>query len=410
MINFEKIRADFPMLQGKQMHGHPLVYLDSAATTFKPKVVLDAIGRYYTDMTANAHRGDYDLSHDVDEAYEGVRAKVARFLNAPDVREIVFTSGASGSLNLVAYGLGEFWLKPGDEVLLTEAEHASNVLPWFKVTKDKKASIGFIPLDGEGRLTPENVKLALTPQTKVVSIAHVTNVMGYIADIKAIAEIVHAHGALLVVDGAQSVPHMKTDVQALDIDFLAFSGHKMLGPTGVGVLYGRYDLLLKMPPFLMGGGMSTRFDTCGEVVLALPPHKFEAGTPPIEGVIGLGAAVDYLSELGLDEIHAYEGELRRYAIEKLKKLDNVILYNEHAEAGIITFNIKDVFAQDAASLFNTYGIAVRAGQHCAKILMDYLGTVATVRASINFYNTKADIDRFVDVCAKGGEFLDAFFL
>ena len=410
MINYAKIKADFPMLQDKQMHGHPLVYLDSAATTLKPKQVLEAISKYYLEMTANAHRGDYDLSHDVDEAYEGVRGKMAKFLNAKDVREIVFTSGASGSLNLVAYGLGEAWLQAGDEVLLTEAEHASNVLPWFKVTKEKNASIGFIPLDHEGRLTVENVKRALTPKTKVVSIAHVTNVMGYVADIAAIAKVVHAHGALLVVDGAQSVPHMATDVQAMDCDFLAFSGHKMVGPTGVGVLYGKYEWLLKMPPFLMGGGMSTRFDTCGEVVLALPPHKFEAGTPPIEGVIGLGAAVDYLASLGMDEIHAHETEIRRYAIEKLKKLDNVILYNEHAEGGIITFNIKDVFAQDAASLFNTYGIAVRAGQHCAKILMDYLGTVATVRASIYFYTTPADIDRFVEVCAKGSEFLDAYFV
>ena len=406
MINVEEIRRDFPMLK-QTMQGQPLVYLDNAATTFKPQCVIDAVTNYYTNFTANCHRGDYDLSHDVDVAYEGVRSKVAKFINCLD-KEVAFTSGASESLNIVAHGVGQ-WLKEGDEILLNEAEHASNILPWFMVAQEKKAIIKYIPLDEEGRLTVENVKKTITDKTKVISLAHVTNVLAFTIDVKEISKIAHEVGAYVVVDGAQSIAHMEVDVKDLDCDFYCFSAHKMLGPTGVGVLYGKYDLLEKMNPLMMGGGMNSRFYSCGDYSLHHAPSKFEAGTPNIEGVIGFGAAIDYLSKIGMKNIHEYEHKLKEYAIAKLKEIPNIIIYNENSESGVITFNNENIFAQDLATHFNSYGIAVRAGQHCAKILMNYLGTVATVRASISFYNTKEEVDKFIEVCKKGDEYLNAFF-
>ena len=390
------------------MQGHPLVYLDNAATTFKPKAVIDAMVEYYSEYCANAHRGDYDLTHIVDTKFDEARETVARFINA-ERREVVFTSGTSMSLNMVAYGYGAKYIKKGDEILLTQAEHASNVLPWFKVAEMTGATIGYVPLDHEGRLTPESLEKVITNKTKVVSVAHVTNVLGFTVDVKALAKIAHAHGAIIVVDGAQSVPHIKTDVKDLDCDFLAFSGHKMCGPTGIGVLYGKYDLLVKTDPFMTGGGMNARFDMCGEVAYMQPPIKFEAGTQNIDGVLGLAAAIKYLESIGMENIVAHEHELRRYAIEKLKKLDNIIIYNENAEAGIITFNIKGVFGQDAATFLNSKGIAVRSGNHCAKILLTFLKTSNTLRASFYLYNTKEEVDAFVEACKKGGDFLDAYF-
>lgn len=407
MINYKQFLVDFPMLN-KTMQNHRLVYLDNAATSFKPTVVLDAIRDYYENYCANTHRGDYDIAHFADVNYDKARQTVADFINA-DKNEVVFTAGTSMSINMIAYGYGMKFLKPGDEILLTEAEHASNVLPWFTVAKETGCTIRYIPLTKEGRLTPENVEKAMSEKTKIVAIAQVTNVLGYVVDIKTISKIVHKHGALIMVDGAQSVPHIKVDVKDLDCDFLSFSGHKMCGPTGIGVMYGKYELLKVMEPLMSGGGMNARFNTCGEVTLLLPPAKFEAGTQNIEGAIGLAAAIKYLDKIGMDNIEKYEKGLRDYAISKLKELDNVILYNETAESGIITFNIKDVFAQDAATYLNSRGVCVRSGQHCAKILMDFLGTVATVRASLYFYNTKEDIDVFVDACKKAGDFLDAYF-
>lgn len=407
MINYKQFLVDFPMLN-KTMQNHRLVYLDNAATSFKPTVVLDAIRDYYENYCANTHRGDYDIAHFADVNYDKARQTVADFINA-DKNEVVFTAGTSMSINMIAYGYGMKFLKLGDEILLTEAEHASNVLPWFTVAKETGCTIRYIPLTKEGRLTPENVEKAMSKKTKIVAIAQVTNVLGYVVDIKTISKIVHKHGALIMVDGAQSVPHIKVDVKDLDCDFLSFSGHKMCGPTGIGVMYGKYELLKVMEPLMSGGGMNARFNTCGEVTLLLPPAKFEAGTQNIEGAIGLAAAIKYLDKIGMDNIEKYEKELRDYAISKLKELDNVILYNETAESGIITFNIKNVFAQDAATYLNSRGVCVRSGQHCAKILMDFLGTVATVRASLYFYNTKEDIDVFVDACKKAGDFLDAYF-
>lgn len=408
-MDIEKIRSAFPMLSPhKMMQNHPMIYLDNASTTFKPECVIKAMDDYYRNESVNAHRGDYDLAHQVDTKYEEARQIVADFIHAKK-EEIVFTSGTSMSLNLVAYGYGNKFLHAGDEVLLTQAEHASNVLPWFKVAETTGCSIGYIPLDAEGRLTPENVAKAITSKTKVISIAQVTNVLGFFVDIKAICKIAHAHGIIVVVDGAQSVPHQKTDVVDLDCDFLAFSGHKMCGPTGIGVLYGRYDLLKQMDPLMSGGGMNARFDMCGDVSLLLPPQKFEAGTQNIAGVFGLAAAVQYLESIGMENIQKREEMLRQYAMKKLQYVEGLTIYNAHAESGIITMNKEGVFAQDLATYLNSRGICVRSGQHCAKILMDFLQCYATVRVSLYFYNTEEEIDALVEACQKGGDFLDAYF-
>lgn len=408
-LNPYKLRQDFPMFQnGVKMQGKPLVFLDNASTTFKPYAVEKAVNEYFETMTANSHRGDYDLCYNIDVRIDEAREALARFINA-EKKEIVFTSGTSMSINLIAYGYGTKYLTKDDEILITQAEHASNVLPWFKVGEMTGCKINYIPLNNEGKLVPENLKKVISKKTKIIAVAHVTNVLGFIVDIKEIARIAHEYGAIVVCDGAQSVPHMPTDVKDLDVDFLSFSGHKMIGPTGIGILYGKYELLEKTNPFMTGGGMNAKFDMCGDVTYLAPPAKFEAGTQNIEGIFGLRAAVEYLSNVGMENIREYEADLRKYAIEKLKSNDKVILYNETAESGIITFNIKDVFAQDEATYLNSQGIACRSGQHCAKVLLDYLGEVATVRASIYFYNTKEDIDIFVSALEKGGDFLDAYF-
>ncbi len=408
MINVDQIRKDFPMLNGRTMQGHPLIYLDNGATTLKPQIVIDKIVDYLSHYSANAHRGDYDLSHEVDVAYEHAREIAKQFINAKQKEEIVFTSGTTDSLNLVAYGYARVHLKKGDEILLTVSEHASNTLPWFDVAREIGASIQYIELDEEGRVTLDNVKKAISDKTKMICIAQVTNVLGFNAPMKEICAYAHERGIVVSVDGAQSVPHQKTDVQDTDIDFLSFSGHKMCGPTGVGILYGKYELLSMMKPTRLGGGSNSRYNSCGVVTLKNPPYRFEAGTPHIEGAIGLGAAMEYLMNIGMDNIYQYEKELRDYCIQQLKQLDNVEIYNEKSH-GAIAFNIKGVFSQDAASLFNTYGIAIRAGQHCAKILDEFLEVTSTCRVSFYFYNTYEEIDRFIEVVKKGDDFLDAFF-
>lgn len=410
MIDPMKIREDFPMFVNKvTMQGQPIDWLDNASTTFKPYSVEKAVCSYYESHTSNSHRGDYDLCFQMDEKILEVRGKVAAFLNA-DPTEIVFTSGTTNSINLVAFGYGAKYLKPDDEILITQAEHASNVLPWFKVAEMTGCKIGYIPLEKDGRLTSESLQKVINPHVKLVCIAHVTNVLGYIAPLKEIAAICHQNGALLVADGPQSVPHIKTDVKELDVDFLSFSGHKMLGPTGIGVLYGKFMLLQKTDPFMTGGGMNAKFDMCGDVNYLQPPLRFEAGTQNLEGIVGLGAAIDYLNKVGLDEIQAHEAMLKRYCVEELRKTGAVTIYNPLSEAGIVAFNVDGVFAQDAATYFNSKGIAVRSGQHCAKILIDFLQTVATLRASFYLYTTKEDIDRLVDAvktCKEG--YLNAYF-
>ncbi len=396
MFDVGKIRKDFPMLMNHEDTKNPSIYFDNAATTYKPQAVIDAVMSYYTKKSVNIHRGDYDLSYQVSSEYESARATIAKFINA-EARELVFTSGASASLNLVAYGWGRKYLKPGDVVLSTEAEHASNILPWFKTVEETQAILEFIPLTKDGKLTVENFKKVMNEKVKVVTIASVTNVLGYIVPIKEIVDISHEYGAIVVVDGAQSVPHIATDVKALDIDFLAFSAHKMVGPTGVGALYGKFELLQQTDPFILGGGSNARFDICGNILLKNPPYKFEAGTPAIEAVLGFEAAVKYLDQIGMDHIHKYEQDLKNYLVEQLKTMEHIELYNPDTDTGIITFNAKGIFAQDAASYINANHVFVRAGNHCAKILMELLQTSETIRASLYFYNTKEEVDHFIEV-------------
>lgn len=404
-----QLRHDFPMYEehDSKFKGLPLVYLDNSATTFKPYPVIDAVNHYYKDITANTRRGDYSLAHEADLALENARKTVAAFLNAQE-EEICFTSGDTMGMNEVAYGLLPF-LKEGDEILLSMEEHASNVLPWFNVAKITKAVIRYIPFDENGRLTVENFKKSLTDRTKVVSLASVSNVLGYALPVKEFVALAHQKGAIYIDDAAQSVPHMKIDVKDSDVDFLAFSGHKMVGPTGTGVLYGKKEILEKISPTFYGGEMNARFDSTGYLSLDDLPYRLEAGTQNVAGILGLAKACQYLENIGFDKIHEHELHLRRMAVEGLKKNGNAILYNEDADSGIVTFNIKDVFAQDVATYLSSKGVFVRSGQHCAKILPEYLKTQGTVRASFYLYNTEEDVKAFVKACSTAEDFLDAFF-
>ena len=394
MFDVNRIRNDFPMFKNNPN----LIYFDSAATSFKPQCVIDKVSEYYERFNTSIHRGDYDLSVSISKEYDDTREVVRHFLNAPDKKCIVFTNGASSSLNLVAYGWGQKYLKKGDVILTTEAEHASNILPWFKVAEVTGAIIKYIPLNDDATFNLDNYKKCFEdPNIKVVTMTQVSNVMGYVYPIKEISKIAHEHGAIVNVDGAQSVPHIKVDVSDLDVDFLSFSSHKMCGPAGIGVLYGKYELLQASDPFMLGGGSNARFDICGNILLKNAPDKFEAGTPDIEGVLGLNAAIKYLESIGMDNIENYGKELTKYFIDKLSKLDNVDIYNKESEAGIVTFNMKGIFAQDAASYFNKNSIAVRSGNHCAKILINVIGVSESIRASMYFYNTKQEVDKFIEI-------------
>lgn len=394
MFDVNKVRNDFPMFKNNPN----LIYFDSAATSFKPQCVIDRVKEYYEKFNTSIHRGDYDLSVSISKEYDDTREIVRHFLNASDKKCIVFTNGASSSLNLVAYGWGQKYLKKGDVILTTEAEHASNILPWFKVAEVTGATIEYIPLNADATFNMDNyIKCFKNKNIKVVTMTQVSNVMGYVYPIKEITKIAHEHGAIVNVDGAQSVPHIKVDVTDLDIDFLSFSSHKMCGPAGIGVLYGKYDLLQASDPFMLGGGSNARFDICGNILLKNAPDKFEAGTPDIEGVLGLNSAIKYLESIGMENIESYGKELTHYFIEQLSKLDNVEIYNKDSEAGIVTFNMKGIFAQDAASYFNKNGIAVRSGNHCAKILINVIGVSESIRASMYFYNTKQEVDKFIEV-------------
>ena len=384
-MNVEK---DFKMLNKS------LIYFDNGATTFKPNSVVESIVDYYTNYTANAHRGDYDISYEVDTKYESVRDKVKDFINAKRKEEIVFTSGTTQSLNMIINGFFTDYLNDGDEVLLTKAEHASNILPWFNIKKDIK--IKYIELDND-LLTMENVIKSITPKTKVISIAHITNVIGDVRPIKEITNYAHKHNILVVLDAAQSIPHMKVDVVDLDVDFLGFSGHKMCGPTGIGVLYGKYELLDKLKPQNVGGGMNNDFESNKTYNYKKLPYRLEAGTPNIEGVIGLGAAIDYINNIGIENISEYVSNLRKYAISKMEVLNNIDIYNKDIKSSTIIFNVKNVHSQDTATYLNKNGICVRAGNHCAKILKEEIGVSNTCRISLYFYNTKEDIDKLVKV-------------
>ncbi len=384
-------REDFPFLFNN------IIYLDNGATTLKPLSVVKKIEEYYTEYTANAHRGDYKTSLKVDTEYELARNKVQKFINAKSRKEIVFTSGATESLNYIATGFFSNILEPGDEILITKSEHASNVLPWFRLAKELNLKVNYIPLDSNYYVTLENVQKSITKDTKVISLAMVTNVIGDLRPIKEIAKMAHEVGAFLVVDGAQSVPHMKTDVQDLDCDFLAFSGHKLCGPTGIGVLYGKEELLQNMEPVNLGGGMNESFDNINEVYLKDLPTRLEAGTPNIAGAIGLGAAIDYLTNLGMDNIYAHERELRNYLVNKLVNLKHIDIINLESDTGIVAFNVDGIFSQDVAVYLDKYNICVRAGNHCAKVLKDAIGVKNTCRISLYLYNTKEEIDRLVEL-------------
>ena len=373
-----------------------IIYLDNGATSLKPRCIADSISNYYNNYSANAHRGDYDLSLEVDNKYEGTRTLVKEFINAKKNKEIIFTSGATDSLNKIIFGYFRNYLKENDEVLITNSEHASNVLPWFELKDEINIKINYIPLTNL-EVTLDNVKNSITDKTKVISIAHITNVVGDIRPIKEIIKYAHSKNILVIIDGAQSVAHTKIDVQDLDIDFLAFSAHKMLGPTGVGVIYGKEELLNNIKPIIFGGGMNASFQFDGTRVYNEIPSLLEAGTPNIAGVIGLSEAIKYLNSIGMDNISNYEKDLKKYAVNKLKEVKDIIIYNENSESGIITFNIKDIFAQDLAIYLNKYNICVRAGNHCAKILKDDLGIKNTCRISLYFYNTKEEIDYLVNV-------------
>tara|TARA_Y100000310_G_scaffold341089_1_gene439067 strand:- start:7720 stop:8931 length:1212 start_codon:yes stop_codon:yes gene_type:complete len=393
-MNIEKIRKDFPILDVK-VHGKPLVYLDSAATSQKPKVVIDAVKDYYENYNANIHRSIHKLGEEATKAYEEAHKKVSDFINA-DFEEVIFTKSTTESLNLLAYSLTNN-LKEGDEIVISVAEHHSNFVPWQQLALKKNLKLKFIEINKDGTLNEESIKESITEKTKIVSVTHVSNVLGTVNDVKEIAKIAHENNALLIVDAAQSVPHMKVDVKDLGADFLAFSGHKMLGPTGIGVLYGKKELLEKMDPFLYGGEMikevtfeNTKFNDL--------PWKFEAGTMNIAQGIGLGAAIDYLNQIGMENIENYEKELVKYAMEKLSEIKEVEIYGPSADkrSGLIAFNIKGVHAHDTAQILDGEGIAVRAGHHCAMPLASKLGIAASARASFYLYNTKEEVDKLIE--------------
>ena len=384
-------RKDFPMLT------KDIIYFDNGATTLKPYAVIDKIVDYYENYSANAHRGDYDISLKVDMAYENTRELVKKFINARYTKEIIFTSGATQSLNMIANGFFSQYLEPDDEIIITKSEHASNVIPWFNLVQKCQAKIKYVELDNNHKVTLSNLQKQITSKTKVISLAAITNVVGDIRPIKEICQIAHQKNIFVVVDGAQSVPHSLTDVQELDCDFLAFSAHKMCGPTGVGVLYGKIELLEHMVPQNFGGGMNETFDNEDSVFLKELPTRLEAGTPNIAGVIGLGAAIEYLQDIGINKIASYEKELKSYFIEKLKLIPHIKLINPDSDSGIIAFNVDGIFSQDVACYLNKYHICVRAGNHCAKILKDEVGVTNTCRISLYFYNTKDEIDYVIEL-------------
>ncbi|MDD9782250.1 cysteine desulfurase [Priestia megaterium] len=401
-MNISDIRKQFPILD-QEVNGSPLVYLDSAATSQKPLAVIEAIEKYYKEYNSNVHRGVHTLGTRATDGYEGAREKVRKFINAKSTEEIIFTRGTTTALNTVAASYGRANLKPGDEIVITYMEHHSNIIPWQQVAKETGATLKYISLTEDHALSLEEVKSTITSNTKIVSIMQVSNVLGTINPVKEIAEIAHANGAVMVVDGAQSTPHMKVDVQDLDCDFFAFSGHKMGGPTGIGALYGKKELLEKMEPIEFGGEMID-FVNLYESTWKELPWKFEGGTPIIAGAIGLGAAIDFLEEVGLDNIQAHEHKLAQYALDRLSQVDGITIYGPKERAGVVTFNIKDVHPHDVATVVDADGIAIRAGHHCAQPLMKYLNVSSTARASFYLYNTEEEVDKLVSSLIKTKEY------
>lgn len=385
-------REDFSILKDSNV-----VYFDNGATTLKPDMVRQSIDDYYNKYTSNIHRGDYSNSLKVSELYEECRDKVRDYINANHSSEIIFTSGTTASLNDIVFGYFKNKLNRGDEVIISEAEHASNVLPWFVLEKELGIVVKYVSLDANNEVTIDNLKKTITSKTKVVSLAHVTNVIGDVRDIKNISRLCHDNNMLLVVDAAQSIAHIPVDVQDMDIDFMAFSGHKMYGPTGIGVLYGKFNLLQELVPRNYGGDMNAIFKRDGYMELKDLPSRLEAGTPNIEGVMGLSACIDYINSIGIDKISKYEHELRDYLLSRLKELDFISIYNENNYSTIVAFNIKGVFSQDTAIYLDKYNICVRAGNHCAKILKDVFNIANTCRISLSFYNTRNEVDLLINV-------------
>ena len=390
-MNINEIKKDFPLLENRD-----IAYLDSGATTQKPIQVIKAVEEFYEKNNANPHRGAYTLSIEATEVYENTRTKIAEFINAKHREEIIFSKNATESLNLISYSYGMDNLKKDDEVVISIMEHHSNLVPWQKMTKATGSKLNYMYINEKFELSDEEIESKITDKTKIVGIAHVSNVLGTINNVKKIIKYAHKKGAIVIVDASQSIPHMKIDVQDLDADFVVFSGHKMFAPLGIGVLYGKEKLLNKMKPIIFGGGMNSSFESDHSRVYNEIPHKFEAGTPNIAGVIAFGEIVKYLNKIGINNIHKHEVELKKYALEKLKSVKDIIIYNETSESGIIAINIKDIFAQDLAIYLNKYNICVRAGNHCAKILKDDLKIKNTCRISFYFYNTFEEIDKLVE--------------
>lgn len=401
-MNFKK---EFPILQERKIS-----YLDSGATTQKPQCVIDAIESYYKECNANPHRGAYSLSIEATEKYESTREKVAKFINAKNREEIIFSKNATESLNLIAYSYGLDNLKKDDEVVLSIMEHHSNLVPWQYVTKKTNSKLKFMYINKEYELSKEEIESKITDKTKVVGITHVSNVLGTINNVKEIIKYAHKKGAVVIVDASQSIPHMKIDVQDLNADFLVFSGHKMFAPLGIGVLYGKKELLNKMPPFLMGGDM-IEYVYEQNTTFAPLPNKFEAGTQNAEGVIGLGAAIDYIEKIGYKEIRNVEETITKYAVNELSKLDFLELYiTPHAEnhSSVISFNIKGIHPHDVASILDSNGVCVRSGNHCAQPLLRYLEMDSTCRASFSVYNTKEDVDNLVEALKKAYKMFEKY--
>jgi cysteine desulfurase/selenocysteine lyase len=405
MLDVAAVRADFPILKEEVSPGVPLVYLDNAATSQKPLAVIQAMSDFYLHTNANVHRGIHKLSEMATEAYEGARKRIAGFINAPSHREVITTRNTTESINLVAYTWGRANIGPGDTILVSEMEHHSNLVPWQLLAEEKGAELRFIPVTKEGFLDMEALEQQLDEGVKLVAITHMSNVLGTINPVAEIAAQAHAAGAVVLVDAAQSVPHMPVDVQALDADFLAFSGHKMLGPTGIGILYGRRSLLEEMPPFMAGGDMIKRVEFSGAEWNDLP-WKFEAGTPSIAELIGLGAAVDYLKEIGMAQVRAHEIEITAYAIERLVEVPGVRIFgpeDAQRKGGVVSFELDGVHPHDIAEILNRNGVAIRAGHHCAMPLHRKFGIVATARASFYVYNNPSEVDKLVEALYKAKE-------
>lgn len=391
-MNIEEIKKDFPLLSNNK-----ITYLDSGATSQKPMQVINAVEEFYKKYNANPHRGAYSLSMEATEIYENTRSKIAKFINAKHREEIIFSKNATEALNLIAYSYGMENLKKDEEVVISIMEHHSNLVPWQKVTKVTGSNLKYMYINDDFELSDEEIESKITDKTKIVGITQVSNVTGTINNVKKIIKYAHKKGAIVIVDGSQSIPHMKIDVQDLDADFLVFSGHKMLAPLGIGVLYGKKEILNKMSPFLMGGDM-IEYVYEQETTFAPLPNKFEAGTQNVEGVIGLGAAIDYIENLGYDKIQEIEKDIVSYARQELSKLDFITLYltpNEEKHSGVISFNINGVHPHDVASILDSEGVCVRSGNHCAQPLMRFLGIDSTCRASFYFYNTKEDVDKLI---------------